>query len=226
MSTNKNNNRDIESTVEDIRFKASNTLEKNQKTIGIIVGLIVLLIGGFFGYKYLVQEPKENDAKSSLFHAEKYFGIDSFNLALNGDGLNDGFLKIISNYGGTKSGNLAHYYAGICYLNLGQPQEAINMLEKFDGKGTDFAQAKLGLIASAHYELGDENKALEMYQKALALPSSIFTPQYLRATSILLFKQGKVEEAIAQEKKIKQEFTSSLEFRDVEKYLAQYGQLD
>jgi len=225
MSVNKKRN-DLESRVEDIRFKASNSIEKNQKTISIIVGIVVLIVAGFFGYKYLIKVPKEKEAQAAIFHAEKYFGVDSFQLALDGDGLNDGFLKVISNYSGTPSANLAYYYAGICYLNLGQPQEAINHLDKFNAHGTDFAQSKVGLTASAYYELGDENKALELYQKAISMPTTIFTPQYLRAASILLFKNGKVDEAVSYEKRIKQEFTSSLEFRDADRYLAQYGVID
>ena len=50
--------------------------------------------------------------------AEIYFEKDSFNLALNGDLNSAGFIDIADDYSSTKTGKLANYYAGICYLNL------------------------------------------------------------------------------------------------------------
>ena len=44
---------------------------------------------------------------------------DSLNLALNGDGNYLGFIDIAKSYKFTKTGNLANYGAGICYLHLG-----------------------------------------------------------------------------------------------------------
>src|SRR5688500_362326 len=87
----------------------------------LIIGLsaILLLVGGYFGYKYLIQQPKEQKASEAMFKAQQYYQSDSLQLALNGDGVNPGFLKIIDNYGGTKSGNLARFYAGSAYLSLG-----------------------------------------------------------------------------------------------------------
>ncbi len=44
-----------------------------------------------------------------MFKAEEYYRMDSLNLALNGDGQNLGFLKVIDRYGGTDAGNLADF---------------------------------------------------------------------------------------------------------------------
>src|SRR6266566_2625569 len=89
------------------------------------VAVIVLLVGGLLGYKYLVQEPNEKKAEEAMFHAEEYYRIDSIKQALNGDNINAGFLKIISKYSGNKAANLAHFYAGSCYLKLGDYNNAI-----------------------------------------------------------------------------------------------------
>jgi hypothetical protein len=49
--------------------------------------------------------------------AQQQFEKDSFQLALtNPGGGYSGFLDIIDSYSGTKTANLAKYYAGICYL--------------------------------------------------------------------------------------------------------------
>src|ERR1700733_2145635 len=81
-----------------------------QASYGLIV--LVLIVAGFFAYKSLVSEPKEAKANESLFRAEEYYRMDSARLALNGDNINPGFVKIISKYSGTKAANLASFYAG------------------------------------------------------------------------------------------------------------------
>ncbi|MEI3422847.1 MAG: hypothetical protein V8R91_18350 [Butyricimonas faecihominis] len=40
-------------------------------------------------------------------------------------------MEMIDKYSYTPSGNLANYSAGICYLHLGDNQNAIKRLEKF-----------------------------------------------------------------------------------------------
>ena len=97
-------------------------IEKNQKNITIALIVIVAVVGIFLGYKRFIVSPKEKDAKNEIFAAEQYFEKDSFNLALNGDGNNLGFLDVIDKYKSTKPGKLARYYAGISYLKLGKFQ--------------------------------------------------------------------------------------------------------
>ncbi|MFX5999199.1 hypothetical protein ABTF05_22725, partial [Acinetobacter baumannii] len=79
-------------------------------------------------------------AADALFKAQQYFAIDSLNLVLNGDGQNKGALYVIKNYGGTKAANLAHYYAGVSYLKLGDFNNAVKYLKDFS---TDAKQVQL-----------------------------------------------------------------------------------
>ena len=80
----------------------------------------------------MIFQPKEVDAQSQIFRAEQYFEKDSFKLAFEGDGDALGFNDIIDEYGVTETANLAHYYAGICYLRLGEYENAIDDLKSFD----------------------------------------------------------------------------------------------
>ena len=118
---------------------------RNKKAVLIATIAIVVIIVSIFYYQNQIKAPKEKAASSVIFKAEYYFGLDSFKLALNGrpdmGGLEGflGFNDIIDQYGGTKAGNLARYYAGVCNLQLGQYQEAIDHLKKFssnDSPGT------------------------------------------------------------------------------------------
>src|SRR5215467_16049211 len=84
---------------------------KYSKQTTYTVAIIILIVAGYLGYKYLIQEPNEKKAAEAMFRAEEYFRMDSVKLALQGDNINSGFLKIISKYGGTKSASLASFYA-------------------------------------------------------------------------------------------------------------------
>src|SRR5690606_3465398 len=102
--------------------KAELFYEKNARTINIVGIAIILVIGGYFGYKYLYQQPREKKAQAMIFKAQQYFAADSFRLALNGDGNNYGYLQVIGRYGNTKVGELARYSAGVCYVRMGEFQ--------------------------------------------------------------------------------------------------------
>ena len=89
------------------------------------LSLLLILVLGYFGYKQFILDPKEEQATEAMFRAEDYFRADSTRLALNGDAVNAGFVKIISRYKGTKAADLAGFYAGACYLKLGDFNNAV-----------------------------------------------------------------------------------------------------
>ena len=146
-------------SVEEVYSKTEAFIEKNQKIILIVVGILIVIVLGFFGFKKYYIEPQEKEAQSQLFMAEMYFDQDSLQLALNGDGNYFGFLEIIDQYGLTKSANLATYYAGITYLRLGEFDHAIEYLKKFDGDDDVAAPMAVGAIGDAYMELDEIEKA-------------------------------------------------------------------
>ena len=88
---------------------------------------------------------------------------DSFILALeNPGGGFEGFLDTIDNYGSTKSGNLAKYYAGISYLNLGRTEDAINYLESYRSNDDITSIMKAGALGDAYAESQSYDKALSL----------------------------------------------------------------
>src|SRR5215207_6646639 len=116
---------------DEIIAKAQDFWTRYQKQITIALTVIVLAIGGCFGYKNFVQNPKTAKAVDAMYKAEEYYAMDSLQKALNGDGINAGFVKIIKEYGGTNTGNLARFYAGNCYLRLGDFNNAVKQLKDF-----------------------------------------------------------------------------------------------
>src|SRR6201996_8884336 len=132
--------------------------------IGLAGILIVIL--GYFAYKQFILDPKEKDAAGAMYRAEEYFRLDSTRLALNGDAVNAGFVKIISRYGGTKAANLAAFYAGSCYLKLGDFNNAVKYLKDFSTPVKQLQERSYGLLGDAYSEQGKKEEAAEQYKKA------------------------------------------------------------
>ena len=155
-----------------------------------------------------------------MFVAEQYFEKDSFNLALNGDGNNWGFLRIIDEYSISKSGNLAHYYAGICYLHLGNYQEAIDHLKKFHSNDYFVGPIALGATGDAYIELGNKEKALKYYLKAAKKSNNDFTtPIYLMKAAGVCESINDFKTALKYHNIIKKEHPRSSEARMIDKYI-------
>ncbi|MCB2195337.1 MAG: tetratricopeptide repeat protein [Bacteroidetes bacterium] len=226
MSKNKETHQDQFESVENVLSKTEHYIEENQKSLTIIVAAIIIIVGGYLGYKRFVVTPKENEAKSQMWMAERYFARDSFNLALNGDGNYLGFLDIIDEYGITKSANLANYYSGISYLHLGQYENAIEYLKQFESDDKMVAPVAFGAIGDAYMELGNTDDALLFYNKAVnASENNFTTPIYLMKVAFVQKEQGEYEKALETYKKIQKEFPNTAEGRQIEKYIAQVNVL-
>lgn len=152
--------------VEEAFSKTEQFIEKNQKIILIVVGAIIVVVLGYFGFKRIYLAPREKEAQSQMFMAEKYFETDSLTKALKGDGNYLGFLDIIDQYKFTRSANLSHYYAGICYLKKGEFQNAIDQLNKFSSGDELVGPMAIGAIGDAYMELNNTDKAIDYYLKA------------------------------------------------------------
>jgi tetratricopeptide (TPR) repeat protein len=209
-------------TVESALSRSEQFIEKNQKIlIGVVVALVIG-VGGYLLYKKLYIEPQNDQANTQMFVAEQYFEKDSFNLALNGvQGGYPGFLGIIDEYSSTKASNLAHYYAGICYLQLGKFDEAIEYLESFDSNDKMLKPIALGATGDAYLELKQDKKAVEYYIKAGKFSENQFTsPLYLLRAGIVLENMKDYKGALEQYNLIKEKYKNSNEGRVIEKYIA------
>lgn len=207
--------------VEEAFGKTEQFIEKYQNVILIVVGVIVVIVLGFFGYRRFYLSPKEKEAQGQMFMAEKYFEQDSLKKALNGDGQYLGFLAIIDEYGITKSANLAHYYSGICYLKLGQYDQAIEHLKKFSSDDKVVGPMAKGAMGDAYMELKQVEKAAALYTEAAEMQKNEFTsPLFLMKAGMAFEEIGKLDQALSIYKKIKEEFPRTPEGREIDKYIS------
>lgn len=201
--------------------KGEQFFEKNKNIIFYVLLGIIVIVGGIFLYNKFIMGPKQSEAQSQMFFAEQYFEKDSLKLAINGDGTNPGFIQIIDEYGSTKSGNLARYYLGICYLKTGEFQLAIDNLEAFDSDDQIIAPMAIGATGDAYLELGDTQKALDNYLKAAENKNNNFTtPLFLMKAGWAYEILGQNDKAVEMYEKIQKEHFKSFEARDIEKYIA------
>lgn len=207
--------------VEEALTKSEQIIEKHQKTILTVIAVVVVIIMAYFGFDKYYLQPLEEDAQIEIAKAESYFAQDSLNLALNGDGVNLGFLDVIDDYGMTKSANLAHYYAGICYLKLGEFDEAIKYLKGFSSSDQAVAPMAVGAIGDAYMELGETDKAINYYLDAANQTVNDFTsPLFLQKAAWAYESNGDFDKALDMHERIKKEFAASNEGRQADKYIA------
>ena len=211
--------------VEETLSKTEQFLEKNYKTLMICLGVIVAIVGLFWLAKIHANK-RQAEAESEMFQAEMYFESDSLNLALYGDGNYLGFLDIVDKYGKTNSGNLAKYYSGICYLHLGDFEEAINYLQKYKKKDDIIASLSIGAIGDAYVELGEMDKGIAKYLEAAKYTDNSFsTPLFLMKAGEMYELNGNYSAALDLYDQIKDKYPSSTEGTEIDKYIGRIKML-
>jgi len=195
-------------------------LKSNSKIIAGILVVAVVLIGGVLFFQYNTQQQNEK-AQAEMFQAVYFFEQDSVDFALNGDGINKGFLTIIENYPRTDAANLSHFYTGSIYLSQKKFEDALTHLEEFS---TDdyLVQAKAySLIGDANLELGKTEEAIAQYTKAARTNENKFmSPKYLAKLAVAQEEAGKLEDAILTYTEIEEKYYESFEFAAARKHKA------
>jgi len=206
--------------VESALSRAENFIETNQKAFMWGLGGVLAIVLIVIGYYKFIREPRIQEAWSEAYKAEFYFEKDSFNLALNGDGAYPGFLDIIDDYGRTPMGNAANYYAGVCYMRLGDYESAIEYLDDFDSDDIMVGAMAINLIGDAHMELGDMDEALENYLDAAEEAENEFlSPMFLMKAGQTYELMNNYQEALNIYKKIESEYYDTPQQREIEKYI-------
>ncbi|MBK5278978.1 MAG: tetratricopeptide repeat protein [Bacteroidia bacterium] len=199
---------------------AEHWIEENLKLVIGVLGVIVLVVGGYFGYKYYLGGQDEQ-AQREMFQAVRYFEADSLTIALKGDGNNLGFEQIIEDYSGTDAANLANFYAGAICLKQGKYALAILYLEDFNSNDLLVQPRAYSLMGDAYMEQKQYEDAAKFYSKASnANPNKYFTPTYLMKEALAYEKLNQNDKAIEAYQKIIDQYFDSSEYQNARKYKA------
>ncbi|MBQ9462846.1 MAG: tetratricopeptide repeat protein [Bacteroidales bacterium] len=204
--------------LEETVSKTDKFYNENKKTIWTVVCVLVVLALAVFAYVKLVYQPKCVEAAQQAFPAEQSFAAGEFELALNGDGNVLGLADIISEYGG-KAGAAVYMEAGVCALQLGQYEDALAYLKKYNGKEPILAARALACQGDAYVGLEKFNEAAAAYDKAASKADNVFAAAYLLKAGIVYEQLGDKAKAISCYRTIKEKYPQSVEGYEIDKYI-------
>ncbi len=191
---------------------------KRNVHIGLIV-FVALVAGWVYYAKYYLPEQNE-EAAAAIFMAQRYFEKDSFSLTLNGDGKNLGVIDIADQYGSTKTGNMARYYAGRCYMGKGDFKTALEYLEDTKFQDEMMAPITLILIGDCQVELDKYEEAAANFMKAGKMKKNNFvSPIAFMKAGRTYEKINEWEKALKAYEKIKKDYKESEQGRIIDKYI-------
>jgi tetratricopeptide (TPR) repeat protein len=222
MSDNKRVHTDDQEIIE----RARDFWTKYNRPLMIASTVIILGAAGYFGYKYLVLQPKQEKSVEAMFKAEEFYRMDSLKLALNGDGVNPGFLKVMDKYSGTDAANLAHFYAGDVYLKMGDNANAVKYLKDFSTDSKIIQARSYKLLADAYAAQAKNDDALKYYKKAAYhfKEDNVNSPDYLFMAAYFAQKvMNNSKEAIDLYQDLKEKYPQTQQGFEADKYLAQLG---
>ena len=204
---------------------------KYKKAILIAVAAIIVVIAGVFLYISQISGPREEKASTALSKGQTYFNNEMFEQAVNGDGAGFvGFAKLADEYSGTKAGNLANLYAGLCYANLGKWAEAQKSLDAFSTEGDQMiSPASQAALGDAYAHLNQLDTAVDAFKKAADMADSkaeddtnnSLSPIFLIKAGEVLESQGKKDEALKIYQDIKKKYVNSMlvQSAEIDKYI-------
>lgn len=193
-----------------------------------VIAVIVLVVAAIL-YVQLFLGPRNEEASTKLAKGQEYFNQEMYDKALNGDGAGfTGFKGIINDYAGTDAKNLANLYAGICCMNLGKYQDAVNYLDSYSASDDEMispaAEAALG---NAYVYVKEYDKAVSALKKAADMADSeaadgvnnSLSPRFLIQAGEILENQGKTDEALKIYQDIKKKYLNSPVRQEIDKYI-------
>jgi hypothetical protein len=183
--------------------------EHRRKTIIAAVTLVVVVVASVGGYSFY--EHRTTQAATAFGAAMQIYqtpllnpaqpmppGTRTFNSAKDrAAAANAQFLQVAHQYGLTKSGRLAEYFAGLTYAELGQNGPAEDAFKK-TASSWDKGLAALGKssLAQLDAQTGNTTAAVDLYNQ-LAKDNATTVPPSLAELQLaeLYQSQGKTEDA-------------------------------
>ena len=183
----------------------------------VVIGL------GILGYHKFIYQPKCAEAMEQAYHAEASFAAGEWELALNGDGNNLGFADLLDEYG-AKAGKSLYFNAGVCELQLGNFQSAIDYLSKYKTKEPILGARALACKGDAYVGLENYRSAVECFESAVKKADNVFAATYLVKAGLAYEALGDKASALNCYKKVEDSYPQSIEAYEIAKYIARVSE--
>ena len=168
-------------------LKTEMFIEKYAKQLGILFGVLVLGVLGYFAYQQFIANPKNEEATLSYLAAQKNLSEGKDEAALGGkSAANPGFKGTYDQFSSTPAGKLSAYNAGLLKFKEGKYQEAYDLLDKFSSDNKILMALKYGAMGDAMANLNKSEDALSMMDKAANASDDAFTSYYFNKKAGLL----------------------------------------
>ena len=199
---------------------AGKWIEDNANLITWVVCGIALVVMGIIAINQYVIKPKALEASNENAKAAVYFMNGDYEKALKGDDAECiGFEAIADEYH-NQQGELAALYAGICYFEKGEYEDAAKYLSKFSADDINIDPAASQLLGDAYVELGEYGKAAKAFEAAAKSGNDIIAPMSLKKAGIVYLHEGEKSKALKAFQAIKADYPQSNEAQDIDKYIA------
>ncbi|HRQ86266.1 MAG TPA: tetratricopeptide repeat protein [Flavobacteriales bacterium] len=219
MSTKATEGKDLD--IGELYTKSELFFERNKTPVTIAVVAVLVIVGGLFGYRKFISEPRAKEAQEMIWKAQYYFEIDSLDLALNGDGNFLGFASVADQYGSTSTGNLAKFYMAVIYHQKGEYETALQYYKEADLGDDVLRVMATGNQGDALVELGNPAEAATQFMKAADLVKSDYTtPMFLMKAGIVYQQQNDWKNAAKCFGRIVSDFPGSPDANTAKKYAA------
>lgn len=184
------------------------------------IGLVVIIIG-WLGYVKLISEPHAAESQDSYWNAFYAFEQgDTSGVAISGNENFMGFEAIADEYAGTPGGNIANYAMGVTAMEKGDFEGALAYLEEVEFEDVILGTLVIGLQGDCYVEMGQYEDAAAKFEEAAAREANEYTsPMFLKKAGLVYQEMGDNEKAVLAYQKIKDEWSTSSEGQDIDKYL-------
>lgn len=196
-------------------------IEKNQKVITWVVVAVVAVVLGIMAINQYVIKPKAAEASNENAKAVAYFMQENYEKALNGDDAECiGFEQIAQDYKMYQAGKLAALYAGICYYQMGEYEDAAKHLKKFSADDLTIDPAAKQLLGDAYVQMQEYDKAVKAFEAAAKSGNDLIAPMSLKKAGLVYLEMGNKKAAHKVFSAVKADYPMSNEAQDIEKYIA------
>ncbi len=195
-------------------------IEKNWKKIAIAIAAVIVVVAGFYLYKNYMNG-KELEAQKAIAGAQTAFAQQQYEQSLKGEGNMKGFLKVIDEFSGTKTANIAKLYAGLAYAKTDKVDEAIKMLEDFSSQDDQMVSpSAIAALGNLYVQKGDSEKGLKTLLKAAdAADNDAVSPVFLLQAGELYESMGQNDKAVELYNRIKKDYFRSPLSMEMDKYI-------
>ena len=196
-------------------------IEKNQSKLTWAVTAVVVAVVSVLALNTYVIKPKAVEVSNENAKAVTYFMQGDWEKALNGDDAECiGFQAIADDYKMFQGGKLAALYAGVCYYQMGQYEDAAVYLSKFSSDDLTVEPAALQLLGDAYVQMEEYSKAVKAFEAAAKSGNEMIAPMSLKKAGFVYLELGNKSAAKKAFETIKADYPNSTEAQGIEKYIA------